>query len=403
MAVMQSDGARDAVIVGVGETSEVGEVPGKSSLMLHAEAAKAALEDAGLEKHEVDGVFTNDSYVDYHVRHAMAFAEYFGIASSAKLISTIGLGSAAASGLFVHHAAAAIRAGQCDVVLAVSADDLLSGLRRGGAVSALAGNRDKEFEVPYGPILPASFAMVAMRHMYEYGTAPEQLAAVPVTMRHHASLNPRAHMRTPITVEDVLSSPMIAAPLTRLMCSLVSDGGGAFVVTTRERAADLRGPAIEILGAGLTYGTGDDPRVSDSLSQARDLLQIGTRRAVEMAMSQAGVRHADIDVAFVYDPFAILPILLLESAGFCEHGAAGTFFAEGRARLGGDLPVNPHGGLLSYAHPGNPGGILMFTEAVRQLRGQSGDRQVADAEVAIVIGFGGQMGIWPATILGRAR
>lgn len=394
---------RDPVIVGVGESAAVGVVPGKSSLMLHAEAALAALADAGLRKEDVDGVLTNESYLDYHVRHSMAFAEYFGIPASARMITSIPLGSGASSGLFVHYAANAIRAGQCEVVLAVSADNLLSGLPRSGAVKALADNRDKEFEAPYGPILPACFALVAQRHMYQHGTTPEQLAAVAVTMRHHASMNPRAHKREPISVDDVLSSRMIASPFTLLMCSLVSDGGAAVVVTTRERARDLDRPVIEILGAGIAYGSGEKGPLHSSLSQARDLLRIGTRVAAAEAMAEANVTHADIDILMTYDCFAIMPILYLEAAGFVGEGEGGAFFAEGRARLGGELPVNTHGGMLSYAHPGNPGGLFMFPELVRQLRGECGQRQVEGAEVAMVTGYGGQMAFWPVTILARSR
>jgi acetyl-CoA acetyltransferase len=394
---------RDPVIVGVGESSAVGAVPGKSSLLLHAEAAAAALADAGLTKEDVDGVLTNESYLDYHVRHSMAFAEYFGISTGARMITSIPLGSGASSGLFLHYAANAIRAGQCETVLAVSADNLLSGLARSGAVKALADNRDKEFEAPYAPILPACFALVAQRHMYEHGTTPEQLASVAVTMRRHASVNPRAHKRDPITVDDVLSSRMIASPFNLLMCSLVSDGGAAVVVTTRERAADLDRPPIEILAEEIAYGTGEKGVLHNSLSQAPDLIRIGTRVAAADALAKAGLRHGDIDLLMTYDCFAIMPILFVEAAGFVAEGEGGPFFEEGRAGPGGDLPVNTHGGMMSYAHPGNPGGFFMFPELVRQLRGECGERQVSGAEVAMVTGYGGQMAFWPVTILGTGR
>jgi acetyl-CoA acetyltransferase len=400
---MAGSNARDPVIVGVGESSAVGVVPGKSSLMLHAEAARAALNDAGIPKEDVDGIYTNESYLDRHVRHAMAFAEYFGAANTVKMVTSIPLGSGAASGLFVHYAAQAIRSGQCDVVLAVSADNFFSGLARGGAVKSLADNRDKEFEAPYGPALPACFGLVAQRHMHEYGTTPEQLASVAVTMRHHASLNPRAHRQTPITVADVLASRPIASPFTLLMCSLISDGGAAIVITTRERARDLDRPAIEILGTAIAYGSGDGPFAHSSLSQAADLLRIGTRASAKQAMSQAAISHADVDLLMTYDCFAIMPILYLEAAGFVGDGEGGAFFAEGRAQLGGELPMNTHGGMMSYAHPGNPGGLFMFPELVQQLRGESGQRQVAGAEVGMVTGYGGQMAFWPVTVLGRSR
>jgi acetyl-CoA acetyltransferase len=395
---------RDAVIVGVGESDEVGEPRvGKSSLHLHAEAAVNAVKDAGIAKSSIDGVYTNESYLDYHVRHAMAFAEYFGIAATAKMITSIPLGSGASSGLFVHYAARAIRSGQCDTVIAVSGDNFFSGLRRSGAVQALADNRDKEFEVPYGPTLPACFGLVAQRHMYEYGTTPEQLAAVAVTMRAHAAAGDRGHKRTPITIADVLASKPVASPFTMLMCSLVSDGGAAVIVTTRERAEDLEKPYIEILGASVAYGSERAKRVHNSLSNSRDLLNIGTRTSARDAMGQAGVSHQDIDILMAYDCFAIMPILFLEAAGFCERGAGGAFFEEGKAMPSGELPVNTHGGMMSYAHPGNPGGLFMFVELVRQLRGELGRRQVPGAEVGMVAGYGGQMAFWPVTVLGQAR
>jgi len=393
----------DPVIVGVGESDAIGAVPDRSSLALHAEAARAALADANLEPDQVDGVLTNESYHDYHVRHAMAFAEYFGIRSSASMIASLPLGSGASSGMFVHKAADAIRAGRCTTVLAVSADNFLSALRRGGAVQALAENRDKEFEAVYGPILPACFALVAQRHMYERGSTVEQLAAVAVTMRRHARRNRRAHMQAALTVEEVLADKTIATPFTRTMCSLVSDGGAAVVVTTRERAEALGRPYVEILGTAVAYGTGDDKFTENSLSNVRDLLDIGTARSAPAAMAQAGVTWSDVDVLMAYDCFAITPILYLEAAGFCQPGEGGLWFEDGRAALGGTLPVNPHGGMMSYCHPGNPGGLFMFTHVVAQLRGEAGAVQVPGCQVALVTGYGGQMAFWPCTVLGTGR
>jgi acetyl-CoA acetyltransferase len=239
--------------------------------------------------------------------------------------------------------------------------------------------------------------------MYEYGTTPEQLAAVAVSMRAHAARNPRAHKQQPITVDDVLRSKPIASPFTLLMCSLVSDGGAAVIVTTRERAEDLGRPFVEILGMSTAYAGNDDSRVFNALSHTRDILDIGTRRSAHVAMNQAGVTHSDIDILMTYDCFAIMPILFLEAAGFCAYGEGGAFFASGRALPGGDLPINTHGGMMSYAHPGNPGGLFMFVELVRQLRGELGDRQVPDAAVGLVTGYGGQMAFWPTTVLGRAK
>jgi acetyl-CoA acetyltransferase len=395
MTVMDIRGK--VVIAGSGE-SRIGRVPGISSLGLHAEAAKAALEDAGLDKSEVDGILTNGSYYDYHVRPAMAFAEYFGIHSTARFISTNPLGSAAASGLMLHEAAALILSGMCETVLVVSADNFLSALGSGGAVGALAANRDKEFEAPYAPILPACFAMVAKRYMYETGVTSEALAAVAVNQRAHAAKNSKAQTRDEITIQNVLDSPLVAEPFHRLDCSLISDGGGAVVVTTAERARRLKRPPIYLRGASNINGDGRPGRMYQSLAQSRDLTRLGTERTVPEALAAAGVTRKDIDVLCLYDPFTIMPILHLESAGFAARGKAGAMALGGELRVGGNLPVNPHGGLLSYCHPGNPGAFFMITEMVRQLRHEA-ENQVQGAEVGMLLGYGGELAIWPVTVL----
>lgn len=384
-------------IVGVGE-SRIGRVPGISSLGLHAEAARAACADAGIDKAEIDGVINNGSYYDYHVRPAMAFAEYFGIHSTARYISTNPNGSAAASGQMLHEAAALILAGECEMVLVLSADNFLSALGSGGAVGALAANRDKEFEAPYGPILPACFAMVAKRYMYETGATSEMLAAVAVNQRAHAEKNSKAQMRKPLTVEEVLESEMIAEPLHKLDCSLISDGGGALLVTTAQRAARLRKPPVYVRGTADINGDGQPRRMYQALAQSRDVTRLGTERTVPEALAAAGISRADVDVIGCYDPFTIMPLLHLESAGFAERGQAGKLAQAGELRVGGRLPVNPHGGLLSYCHPGNPGAFFMLTEMARQLRGEA-ENQVAGAEQALILGYGGELAIWPVTVL----
>jgi acetyl-CoA acetyltransferase len=387
-------------IVGVGE-SRIGRVPGISSLGLHAEAARAACADAGIDKAEIDGVINNGSYHDYHVRPAMAFAEYYGIHSTARFVSTNPNGSAAASGEMLHQAASLVIAGECEMVLVVSADNFLSALGGGGAVGALAANRDKEFEAPYGPILPACFALVARRYQHETGATAEMLAAVAVNQRAHAARNSRAQMRRPITIEEVLASEMIADPLHKLDCSLISDGGGALLVTSAERAARMRRPPVHVRGAASIHGDGRPGRMYQALAQSRDVTRLGTERTVPEALAAAGIAREDVDVIGCYDPFTIMPLLHLESAGFAERGQAGRLALNGDLRVGGRLPVNPHGGLLAYCHPGNPGAIFMLTEMVRQLRHEA-ENQVEGAEHALVLGYGGELAIWPVTVLSSA-
>lgn len=387
-------------IVGWGE-SRIGRVPGISSLGLHAEAARAACQDAGIDKAEIDGVLNNGSYYDYHVRPAMAFAEYFGIHSSARFISTNPNGSAAASGQMLHQAASLILAGECEMVLVLSADNFLSALGSGGAVVALAANRDKEFEAPYGPILPACFALIARRYMYETGATSEMLAAVAVNQREHARCNSKAQMRAPVSIEEVLASELIAEPLHKLDCSIISDGGAAVLVTSAERARRMRRPPVYLRGAADVNGDGRPGRMYQALAQSRDVTRLGTERTVPEALRVAGLAREDIDVIGCYDPFTIMPLLHLESAGFAERGQAGRLALNGDLRVGARLPINPHGGLLSYCHPGNPGAFFMVTEMVRQLRHEA-ENQVPGVEHALVLGYGGELAIWPVSVLSNA-
>jgi acetyl-CoA acetyltransferase len=237
--------------------------------------------------------------------------------------------------------------------------------------------------------------MIARRHMHEYGTTPEHLASVAVIMRDHARLTGRAHHMGPLSVEDVLASPMIADPFHRLDCSLVSDGAGAIVVTSLERARHLRKPPIAILGIGEAY---THERVSNSPS----LTSFGGKDAAARAYEMAGVGPNDIEVAGIYDCFTGVLLIELEDFGFCEPGAAGPFVAGGGIRIGGKLPVNTHGGLLSYCHPGYPGGIFHVIEVARQLRGEAAGRQVR-CDVGFANSMGGVFAVNSAAVLGTER
>lgn len=381
---------RKAAIVGTGETP-VGKVPGVSSMELHALAAKLALEDAGLAKADIDGVLTAGSMVDPILLHSSVFAEYLQIVPRFQLTMTIGGATHCA---MVAHAAMAVEAGLCDYVLCVSADPQLSGLSRDKAVEMMAAVGEPQFESPYGPLIPGFYALVAQRHMYEYGTTSEQLAEIAVAQRRHASLNPKAQMREPITIQDVLNSKMISTPLHILDCALVSDGGGAVIVTTAERARDLKKPPIYLLGAG-------EGHTHENISQAPNLTTFGCKTSGEIAFRMAGLTPKDIDVAELYDCFTITVLIELEDLGFCRKGEGGAFVQGGRIALGGELPINTHGGLLSHAHPGVPGGIFHVIEAVRQLRGEAGERQVKDARIAVAHGNGGILSTHCTIILGR--
>jgi acetyl-CoA acetyltransferase len=240
------------------------------------------------------------------------------------------------------------------------------------------------FTSPYGMTTVGSYALVAQLHRQRYGTTPEQLAEIAVTMRHHASLNPVAKMRQPITVDDVLASRVISDPLHLLDCCIISDGGGAVVVTSAERARDLPKAPVLIHGCGEA--------VAHQETGAPDLLTIAARQSGERAFGMAGVSRDDIDFCMIYDSFTITVLATLENLGFCKVGEGGSFVSGGRIRLGGELPVNLDGGGLSSNHPGMRG-IFLVIEAVRQLRGECGPRQVDDARLACVHGTGGTLGV----------
>jgi len=377
-------------IVGVGDTP-VGKLPDWTATDLCIEAARRALADAGLKKDAIDGLVTCDSMAQPHMYHAEMIAESMRIAPAWCMTLSAG---GATSFAAVHHAAAAIATGQCRTVLISSADTMRTGLSPERAQAQMASTGDPSFEAPYGLPVPGSYALIARAHMHAFGTTPEQLAQVAVTTRAHAALNPEAEKRTPITVEDVLSSRMIADPLHLLDCSLVSDGGAAIVVTAADRARDFPHPPAYLLGAG-------EGRSHEHVSQAPSLVESAARDSGRRAYDMARVGPSDVDFAELYDCFTPVVLIELEDLGFCPKGEGGRFVADGHTALGGSLPTNTHGGLLSHAHPGNPGSMFALTEAVRQLRGTAGARQVAGAEIGLVHGQGGILSSHCTLILGR--
>jgi acetyl-CoA acetyltransferase len=377
-------------IVGATDT-EVGVVPHLSATQLYVKAAKLALEDAGITKDQVDGLITCNSFVEPYMYHAEMIAEYMQIFPRYCLNVATGGGTTLA---IMHHAAAAIATGVCNTVLVTMADNMLSGLSRDKAIEVMSTAGHAQFERPYGPPIPGFYALLAQAHMHAYGTTSEQLAAVAVACRKHASMNPAAQMRQPITIEDVLNSKMIAHPLHLLDCSLVSDGGAAVVMTSAERAKDFKKKPVYILGVGEGHS-------HEHVSQARSLTTSAAKEAGERAYTMAGLGPKDMDVAELYDCFTPVVIIELEDLGFCPKGEGGRFVEGGRIELGGELPVNTHGGLMSHCHPGHPGSLFSITEAVHQLRGESGLRQVKDAELALVHGQGGIMSTHCTMILGK--
>lgn len=350
--------------------------PDKTAYQLHAESARGALEDAGLRIGDVDALFTSG----VGPIGILSLAGHLNLRPCYLDSQAIG-GSSFVSHCL--HAAAAIAAGLCEVALVTYGSSAASERFAIGTGGGFGGDPPDQFEMPFGPTIVGSYALVAQRHMHEYGTTSEQLAEIAVTMRRHASLNPQAKYREPITVEDVLASRMISSPLHLLDCCMISDGGGALVLTSLERARDLRHPPVVILGGAEA--------VRHAAIGTRDLLDVAAAQSGPLALERAGIRHDDVDVCLVYDSYTITVLATLEALGFCARGEGGAFVSGGRIGLGGALPVNPDGGGLSSNHPGMRG-IFLVIEGVRQLRGECGPRQVAGAEIALVHGTGGMLG-----------
>jgi acetyl-CoA acetyltransferase len=358
-----------AAIVGVAEC-DVFQTDGRSPVGLMAVAAKRALADAGLTMRDVDGLFTSSSY---YYMPTLTLGEYLGIHPRYVDSTTIG-GCAFVS--HVAHAAAAIEAGLCEVALIAYGSTQRSD--KGKLVSMAEW---LPYEQPYGLIHPVSaFGMIAHRHMAEYGTTSAQLAQIAVAARQWALKTPNAPYPTPLTVDDVLASPLIASPLHKLDCCLVTDGGGAVVVTSAERARELRRDPVYLVGAG-------EAQNHRHISQMPDLTATIAAESAERAFGMAGLSRADVDTVHIYDAFTISLLVLLEDLGFCKKGEGGPFVEDGRIAPGGELPVNTNGGGLSYCHPGMLS-MFLLVEAVRQLRGDAGDRQVPDAKVSLVHGMG---------------
>ncbi|MDP2727572.1 MAG: thiolase family protein [Dehalococcoidia bacterium] len=380
-------------LVGIGET-KIGKLPGMGVAQLQAQAAKRAIEDAGLSKEDIDGVFLPPPYFALMMQPATRVIEYLGLTAKAGTHFSAGLDAGGASPCsLVMAAAAAINAGLCETALCVYGDTQATGPSGKGLSAIKLSRGTDEWELPYGIGTPGQdFALVAQHHMHEYGTTSEQLAAIAVTCRKHAALNPIAQRKEPLTIQDVVNSRMLAAPLHQLDFCLVSDGGGAVIVTSAERARDMRKRPVWLLGVGA----GNTHKI---ISQAPNLSQhLAAKEAGRMAFQMAGLTPKDVDVAEVYDCFTIAVLVQLEALGFCKVGEGGPFVASGAIDLGGKLPLNTHGGLLSQGHVD---GILHITEAVKQLRGEAGASQVKDAKVAVVTGNGGIMASSGVLILGR--
>ena len=355
--------------------------PDKTVAQLHAECAQGALADAGLSLHDVDGYFCAG---DAPGLGALSMADYMGL--QCRHVDSTDTGGSSYL-LHVSHAAQAIAAGKCNVALITLAGRPRSESSSGTQPRNWGQNvPDEPFELPYGVVTVNNYALVAARHMHDWGTTSEQLAWIKVAASHHAQHNPNAMLRDVVTVADVLASPMISDPLHRLDCCVVSDGGGALIVTRPEIAKSLKRPIVSVRGAGEALKGPRGGRVDLSYSAAA--------WSGKTAFEEAVLTPADIQYASIYDSFTITVLMQLEDLGFCQKGEGGRFVADGNLISGvGKLPFNTDGGGLCNNHPSNRGGMTKVIEAVRQLRGEAHPQvQVKNCGIALAQGMGGQLG-----------
>ncbi len=379
-----------AVIVGIGET-KVGKHPGRNALDLQCEAVRKALADARIDKSQVDGVYALGSYIQPTQLHGLSVIEYLGLAP--RLAEIVDVGGTVAFITMIQNAMAAIDAGRLEIAVCVYGDNAATHRAPGthGYVAQMTTGAE-EFEEIYGSSIVVSYALLARRYLDLYGLEPEEaFAPIALTARRHATLNENAAYRKPITLEDYHASPWIAEPFRRLDCSPVVDGAGAFVIVSRRVARELDATPVSYLGAG-------SQATHKIVSLTPDIPELGMAEAGRRAFAEAGLTPEDVDLLTVHDGFTASISITVEALGFCGAGECGRFASEGGLGFDGALPVNPHGGLLSQGHVG---GMLHVLEAVRQLRGDAGPRQVKNAEVAAVSGNGNIFSICGAMLLGK--
>jgi acetyl-CoA C-acetyltransferase len=352
--------------------------PDKSVPQIHAESALGAVKDAGLSLKDVDGYFCAG---DAPGLGPLSMIDYMGL--KVKHVDSTDVGGSSYI-LHVAHAAEAIAAGKCTVALiTLAGKPLTSPVPRAVIPTA----PDASYESPYGIVVANSYGMCAMRHMHEYGTTSEQLAWIKVAASHHAQHNEHAFLRDVVTVEQVVNSPIISNPLHRLDCCVITDGGGALIVTSPEVAKTLKRPLVKVIGAG------ESPK--GQAGGDTDLTYSGARWSGPIAFAEAGVKPSDIKYVSIYDSFTITVLMQIEDLGFCEKGQGGKFVSDGNLISGvGKLPFNTDGGGLCNNHPANRGGITKVIEAVRQLRGEAHPKvQVKNCDIAMAHGTGGSLGI----------
>ena len=360
-----------AWISGVGDTV-FGRLPGEDTLTLMSKSAAIALKDAGLERGDIDGLLCGYSTAHPHLMLASVFSEYFGLDPRYCHTVQVGGGTGAAMTMLAQRLC---DQGQCEHMLVVAGENRLTGQGSDKTVQTLAEVGHPYFETPFGPTIPGYYALVAARYMYEYGLTQEDLAEFSVLLRRHAGGHPNAHFRKPISIEDVMASRVIADPLKLLDCCPISDGGVALVVS-RE------GCGVKIAGAAQVHPF-------QHVIAAKSLTEFRSAQARDAALREAGVGIEDVQIAGIYDSFSITLLVFLEELGLAPRGQAAAAVREGRFSLDGAVPVNTHGGLISFGHSGVAGGMAHIVEVYRHLAGKAGERQIDGKEVGLIHGEGG--------------
>lgn len=378
-------------IVGIGEVP-TGRYADRPAMLAACQAAKQAIEDAGITKDDIDMIMPTGSLHDPYFNSGLNFGllvESLGLQGKANNLYIFTGGSSSA--MILKAAAGLIATGIARIVLCLQADKLATSQQRMGG-QFTGGN--PEWTAPYGHMMNATAALVAQRYIYETGTTPEQMASVCVALRKWAELNPNAMFRKPLTVEEILNSKMIASPYHMYECNMLADGASAFVVTSAERARDITKTPVYLLGVGGRY-------THRELTEVPDITRLGFVEAAQEAYQMAGIGPEDVDIAEIYDAYPAFVLIALEGLGLCPRGRAGRFVAEGNTWPGGKLPMTTNGGMLSQGHTGAGGGFAVMVEAARQLMGKAGKRQVKDAKIAVETSSGGDWCDSQVTILGK--
>ena len=380
----RKSGGAIAAVVGIGEVP-TGKYPERSALEAAAQVARMAVRDSGIDKRDIDVVIPTGAIFSRDFNSDLVFGrlvEELGLSGTVHSNLQVMAGGASGSSL-LKVAAAMVSSGLAKNVLCVHADQLGTGLPIDAAIDVFSTlGIPTEWERPFGQHFSSIAALMTRRYMYETGTTAEQLAAVCVSQRKWAQLNPNAMFRKPLTVEDVLASKMLSEPLHAMESNVLADGASAFVVTSAERAPDVTATPVYLLGVGGRF-------THYALSQERDMVHFGYADAARDAYAMAGVGPSDIDIAEIYDSYPVVSLCVLDELGLVPRGEAGAFVAAGHTWPGGKLPMTTNGGMLSQGHTGAGGGVAVLVEAARQLMGKAGQRQVPNAKIAVETGVGG--------------